>query len=64
MTDPTDLTIAEARAALDRKELSATELAEAHLDAIDKANEALNAFVLVTPERALEAAKEGDKRIA
>jgi aspartyl-tRNA(Asn)/glutamyl-tRNA(Gln) amidotransferase subunit A len=64
MTDPTDLTIAEARAALDRKQLSATELAEAHLDAIDKANEALNAFVLVTPERALEAAKESDKRIA
>jgi aspartyl-tRNA(Asn)/glutamyl-tRNA(Gln) amidotransferase subunit A len=64
MTDPTDLTITEARAALDRKELSATELAEAHLDAIDKANEALNAFVLVTPERALEAAKESDKRIA
>jgi len=64
MTDPTDLTIAEARAALDRKELSATELAEAHLDAIDKANDALNAFVLVMPERALEAAKESDKRIA
>jgi aspartyl-tRNA(Asn)/glutamyl-tRNA(Gln) amidotransferase subunit A len=64
MTDPTDLTIAEARAALDRKELSATELAEAHLDAIDRANEALNAFVLVTPERALDAAKESDARIA
>jgi len=64
MTNPTDLTIAEARAALDRKDLSATELAEAHLDAIDKANEALNAFVLVTPERALEAAKESDGRIA
>ncbi len=64
MTDPTDLTIAEARAALDRKELSATELAEAHLEAIDKANEALNAFVLVTPERALEAAKASDARIA
>ncbi len=64
MTDPTDLTIAEARAALDRKELSATELAEAHLEAIGKANEALNAFVLVTPERALEAAKASDARIA
>jgi aspartyl-tRNA(Asn)/glutamyl-tRNA(Gln) amidotransferase subunit A len=64
MADPTDLTIAEARAALDRKQLSATELAEAHLDAIGKANEALNAFVLVTPERALEAAKESDARIA
>jgi aspartyl-tRNA(Asn)/glutamyl-tRNA(Gln) amidotransferase subunit A len=64
MTDPTDLTIAEARAALDRKELSAAELAEAHLEAIGKANEALNAFVLVTPERALEAAKASDARIA
>jgi aspartyl-tRNA(Asn)/glutamyl-tRNA(Gln) amidotransferase subunit A len=64
MADPTDLTIAEAREALERKDLSAAELTQAHLDAIDKANDALNTFVLVTPERALEAAKESDARIA
>jgi aspartyl-tRNA(Asn)/glutamyl-tRNA(Gln) amidotransferase subunit A len=64
MADPTDLSIAEARGALDRKELSATELTQAHLDAIERANEALNAFVLPTPERALAMAKASDARIA
>ena len=63
MADPTELSIAEAREALQRKELSATELTRAHLDAIGKANEALNAFVLPTPERALEMAKASDVRI-
>jgi aspartyl-tRNA(Asn)/glutamyl-tRNA(Gln) amidotransferase subunit A len=63
MADPTDLSIAEAREALLRKDLSAEELARAHIDAIGRANEALNAFVLTTPERALEAAKESDARI-
>jgi aspartyl-tRNA(Asn)/glutamyl-tRNA(Gln) amidotransferase subunit A len=63
MADPTELSIAEAREALQRKELSATELTRAHLDAIGKANEALNAFVLLTPERALEMAKASDVRI-
>jgi aspartyl-tRNA(Asn)/glutamyl-tRNA(Gln) amidotransferase subunit A len=63
MADPTDLSIAEAREVLARKELSAEELACAHIEAIERANEALNAFVLTTPERALEAAKQSDKRI-
>jgi aspartyl-tRNA(Asn)/glutamyl-tRNA(Gln) amidotransferase subunit A len=64
MADPTDLSIAEARETLLRKELSAEELARAHIDAIGRANEALNAFVLTTPERALEAAKDSDTRIS
>jgi aspartyl-tRNA(Asn)/glutamyl-tRNA(Gln) amidotransferase subunit A len=64
MANPTDLSIAEAREALLRKELSAEELARAHIDAIGRANEALNAYVLTTPERALKAAKESDARIA
>ncbi|HSA66260.1 MAG TPA: Asp-tRNA(Asn)/Glu-tRNA(Gln) amidotransferase subunit GatA [Methyloceanibacter sp.] len=64
MADPTDLSIAEAREALLRKQLSAEELARAYIDAIGRANEALNAFVLTTPERALESAKESDARIA
>jgi aspartyl-tRNA(Asn)/glutamyl-tRNA(Gln) amidotransferase subunit A len=63
MADPADLSIAEAREALLRKELSAEELARAHIDAIERANEALNAFVLTTPERALESAKESDARL-
>ena len=64
MANPTELFIAEARDALKRKELSATELTRAHLDAIEAANAALNAFVLPTPERALEMAKTSDARIS
>ncbi|HEY5733114.1 MAG TPA: amidase family protein, partial [Methyloceanibacter sp.] len=63
MADPTDLSIAEAREALKRKQLSAEELARAHIGAIERANEALNAYILTTPERALEAAKESDARL-
>ena len=63
MTNPTDLSIAEARKALARKELSAEELVRAHIDAIELGNDALNAYVLTTPERALEGAKESDARI-
>src|SRR6476660_994911 len=63
MADPTDLSIAEAREALARKELSAEELARVHIEAISRANGALNAFVLPTPERALQAAKESDVRL-
>jgi aspartyl-tRNA(Asn)/glutamyl-tRNA(Gln) amidotransferase subunit A len=63
MTSPTTLTIAQARAALAKKELSAVELADAHLDAIEKAR-ALNAYVLETPERARAMAKAADARIA
>ncbi|MGI8526451.1 MAG: Asp-tRNA(Asn)/Glu-tRNA(Gln) amidotransferase subunit GatA [Pseudolabrys sp.] len=63
MTNPTSLTIAAARDALRKKELSALELADAHLVAIEKAR-ALNAFVLETPERARAMAKAADARIA
>ena len=63
MTQPTSLTIAAARDALRKKELSALELADAHLAAIEKAR-SLNAFVLETPERARAMAKAADARIA
>lgn len=63
MTAPTDLTLAEARAALAKKRISATELAEAHLAAIE-ALKHLNAFITVTPERALADAAAADARIA
>ncbi|BAQ17650.1 Asp-tRNA(Asn)/Glu-tRNA(Gln) amidotransferase subunit GatA [Methyloceanibacter caenitepidi] len=64
MTDLTDLTIAEARKGLADKSFSAVELTEAHSAAIKSANRALNAYVLETPERALEMAKASDARIA
>ena len=64
MTDLTKLTLAEARAGLAAKTFTATELTKAHLDAIEKANGAINAYVLETPEVALAQAAESDKRIA
>ncbi len=63
MNAPTGLTLAEARAALAAKRISARELAEAHLAAIEKLNN-LNAFITVTPERALADATAADARIA
>jgi aspartyl-tRNA(Asn)/glutamyl-tRNA(Gln) amidotransferase subunit A len=63
MTDLTSLTLAQARDALRRKEFSATELADAHLAAIEKAR-ALNAFVLETPDRAGDMARAADTRLA
>ena len=62
MTELTELTIAEARDGLAKKSFSADELARAHVDAIEAANDALNAFILKTPERALEMAAASDER--
>ena len=64
MTDLTKLTLVEARDGLRAKKFSATELTRAFLSAIDKANPALNAYVLPTPEHALAQAAESDKRLA
>src|SRR6202167_2367765 len=63
MTDLTSLTLAQARDALRKKDLSAIELADAHLAAMAKAR-ALNAFVLETPDRARTMAKAADARLA
>jgi aspartyl-tRNA(Asn)/glutamyl-tRNA(Gln) amidotransferase subunit A len=63
MTDLTSLTLAQAREALRKKEFSATELAEAHLAAVEQAR-ALNAFVMETPERARAMARASDARLA
>ena len=64
MSDLTKLTLAEARDGLAKKEFTALELTDAHLSAIEKANAAINAYVLVTPEHARAQAKDSDKRIA
>src|ERR1700741_4915826 len=63
MTDLTSLTLAQAREALRKKEFSATELAEAHLAAVEQAR-ALNAFVLETPDVARAMARASDERLA
>jgi aspartyl-tRNA(Asn)/glutamyl-tRNA(Gln) amidotransferase subunit A len=63
MSDLTALTLAGARDALRRKDVSAAELAEAHLAAVDAARD-LNAFVLVTADHAQAMARAADARIA
>ena len=63
MTDLVELTIAEALDGLAKKEFSAVELTQAHLKEMEKARE-LNAYVLETPEVALERAKKSDERRA
>ncbi len=63
MTDLTSLTLAQARDALQNKDFTASELAEAHLSAIDRAR-VLNAFVLETPDRARDMACAADARLA
>ena len=63
MSKLTDLTLAAARDGLANKEFSATELTQAHIDRVAAAD-ALNAYVLKTPEQALEMAAASDAKIA
>ena len=62
MTDLTKLTIAGARDALKSGDLTAVDLTEAHIAAVDAADP-LNAYIVKTPEIALEQAKAADARI-
>jgi len=62
MTDLTRLGIAEARQRLARREISARELVDAHLGALDSAR-SLNAFLIETPDRARAGAERADQRL-
>jgi aspartyl-tRNA(Asn)/glutamyl-tRNA(Gln) amidotransferase subunit A len=62
MSDLNKLTIAEARDALKKGDVTSVELTEACIGAIDAAG-ALNAFVHKTPDIALERAKAADARL-
>jgi aspartyl-tRNA(Asn)/glutamyl-tRNA(Gln) amidotransferase subunit A len=53
MSDPTDLSIAEAAALIQRRALSPVELAEAHLERIAALDPALHAFITLTADEAL-----------
>lgn len=64
MDDLLDLTIADARQGLDSGDFSAAEYTEAHLAEIEAANKELNAFILVTDDKAREMAAASDERIA
>ncbi len=61
MTALTDLTIAGARDLLAAGDISAVDLARAHLAAMERRRD-LNAFITETPERALELADASDRR--
>ena len=63
MTALTDLSLAEALDGLRSRSFSARELTAAHIKAVEQAR-ALNAFVLETPERALDMADASDGRLA
>ncbi len=63
MSELTDLCLHEARDALAQKEVSATELTQAHISHMQKAT-ALNAVALETSERALAMAALSDEKIA
>jgi aspartyl-tRNA(Asn)/glutamyl-tRNA(Gln) amidotransferase subunit A len=63
MTTLTELTIAQAREGLKAKKFSATELAKAHVAAMERTR-GLNCFVTETPERALKDAAASDARLA
>jgi aspartyl-tRNA(Asn)/glutamyl-tRNA(Gln) amidotransferase subunit A len=63
MTDLTDLSFAQVREGLAKKEFTALELTQRYVEAIERAR-GLNAYVLETPEIALERAAGSDERIA
>jgi aspartyl-tRNA(Asn)/glutamyl-tRNA(Gln) amidotransferase subunit A len=64
MTDLPSLTLALALEGMEKKHFSSEEITDAFLAAIDKANPALNAYVVVTAEHARAAAKASDARRA
>src|SRR2546421_2545699 len=63
MTELTALTLAQARECLRRRDITAVELTDAHIGAVEQAR-VLNAFVRETPEHAREMARASDARLA
>ncbi|WP_412058686.1 Asp-tRNA(Asn)/Glu-tRNA(Gln) amidotransferase subunit GatA [Bartonella sp. DGB2] len=64
MTNFTNLTLAQARDALQKGVFSARDLTQAYIEAIEEANGDLNAYVAFTPEQALSMAVQSDERLA
>ncbi|MEH0936013.1 amidase [Micromonospora psammae] len=60
MAEPHDLTALEQAAAIARGELTSAELVAHHLTRVDALGDTVGAFVTVTPERALDAARAAD----
>jgi aspartyl-tRNA(Asn)/glutamyl-tRNA(Gln) amidotransferase subunit A len=63
VSELTGLTIAAIREGLAKREFSALELTEAYLSAIEAANPLLNAYIVVTAEKARDMARASDERI-
>jgi aspartyl-tRNA(Asn)/glutamyl-tRNA(Gln) amidotransferase subunit A len=63
-TELTQLTAAEAREGLDRKQFSAAELCDAHLERIRRLDPQVKAFITVMDDVARDQAREADQRIA
>ncbi|MBW8726854.1 MAG: Asp-tRNA(Asn)/Glu-tRNA(Gln) amidotransferase subunit GatA, partial [Inquilinus limosus] len=63
MSKPTHFTLAGARDALKKREISSVELTTAHVAAVESLR-GLNAFVTETPDKAIEMAKASDARLA
>jgi len=64
MTDLTHLTLSDAVDGLKAKSFSSQEITQAFLTQIDKSNAALNAYVVVTPDKAMDMAKASDAKLA
>lgn len=64
MTGLHDYTIASARDALKAREISAVELVEAHIDAIERLDGRLNSFITRTPDVARAHARKADEALA
>ncbi len=63
-TELCNFTLAQMRDGLKTKEFSASELAKAHLDEIERTNDHYNAFITITRDKAMEMAKDSDDRLA
>ncbi|MGB2075328.1 MAG: amidase family protein, partial [Henriciella sp.] len=64
MSELTSLSLTEALAGLEEKKFSSRELTQAFIDEIEATNSTLNAYVIDTPERALEMAAASDEKRA
>ena len=64
MSEFTRLTAAEIAEKIQNKEVSAVEVAQAHLDRIAAVDKTVNAFLYVDTERALSAAHAVDEDVA
>ena len=64
MTDLTRLTLSDAVDGLKAKTFSSQEITQAFLTQIDTSNETLNAYVVVTADKAMQMAKASDAKLA